>query len=237
MLSEILVVFVITIISSIFLSTTYVHGLPTSLSTFHSNSRSPSADLSSSLRPFRHHPIASIDYDLGGDISQMLTGENNELSTMTDYDDDSSLFTPSFDESHEPLDFYRHSSSSKSLSRKLLSLLNKQNPQKQVKEANKKGNEQQQKRSQSSLTNTSPSLPTPFNFNSASATGRFADPSHTNGVADYRNLSESTRLSPSLQILVEKNPIARAWLTLLIKQIMEEQPVPYIFKYGRRRKK
>ena len=49
-------------------------------------------------------------------------------------------------------------------------------------------------------------------------------------------LGESPRLSASLRNLVESNPIARAWLKLLLEKLMQEQPAPYIFKYGRRRK-
>jgi hypothetical protein len=36
--------------------------------------------------------------------------------------------------------------------------------------------------------------------------------------------------------LVETNPFARIWLTMLLEKLMKEKPAPYIFKYGRRRK-
>ncbi|CAF1027606.1 unnamed protein product [Rotaria sordida] len=232
MLSDILAVFVVTLISSLFLPTTYVHGLPSSSSTLHYIRRHPSADLYSSLRLLRHHPIPSIDYDLGGDTSQMLIGESNELPTINDHDDDdSSFFASSLHAPHEPFEFYHQPSSSKSLSRKLLLLL--KNQQQQQKERN----EQQQKRSPSSLLNTPPSLPTQFDFNSALPKEIYADPSHANSIVNLSQLSDSTRLSPSLKLLVETNPFARAWLTLLLQKVMEEQQVPYIFKYGRRRKK
>lgn len=55
-------------------------------------------------------------------------------------------------------------------------------------------------------------------------------------AGDYEQTQEPIRLSASLKKLVETNPIARAWLTLLLQKLMQEQPVPYIFKYGRRRK-
>ena len=82
-----------------------------------------------------------------------------------------------------------------------------------------------------------PSLATQFNFNSPMATAALVDPSQTNSVVNFSQLSEAGRLSPSLKVLVETNPFARAWLTMLLQKVMEEQPVPYIFKYGRRRKK
>jgi hypothetical protein len=128
------------------------------------------------------------------------------------------------------LDFYLHSSPSELLSRKLLLSLKEKHQQ-------KKEEEQQQKRSTSPSISPSHSLPTQFNLNSASVATAFTDPSHANSVVKFSQLSESTRLSPSLKILVETNPFARAWLTMLLQKVMEEQPVPYIFKYGRRRKK
>jgi hypothetical protein len=233
MLLDILAVFVVTLISSLFLCTTSVHGLPTSPSTLHYIRSHPSSDLSSSLRPLRHHPVPSVDYDLGGDISAMLIGESNELSTADGHDDDlsslSSSFASSLDASNQPFNFYLDPSPSESLSRKLLLSLQNHDQQKEE--------EQQQKRSTSPSISASPSLPTQFKLKSAVATAAFADPSHANSVVNFSQLSESTRLSPSLKILVETNPFARAWLTMLLQKVMEEQPVPYIFKYGRRRKK
>jgi hypothetical protein len=213
MLLDILAVFVVTLISSLFLRTTSVHGLPTPPPTLHLIRSHPSADLSSSLRLLRRQPVPSVDYDLGGDISEMLIGESNELSTTNDHDDVSS--------SLEPFNFYLNPS----LSRKLLLSLKKEDEQ-----------QQQHKRASPSSINTSPTLPTQFNLNSASVATAFTDPSHANSVVKFSQLSESTRLSPSLKILVETNPFARAWLTMLLQKVMEEQPVPYIFKYGRRRK-
>jgi hypothetical protein len=226
MLFDILAVFIITLISSLFLSTTSVHGLPSSPSTLHYIRSHPSADLSSSLRLLRHHPVPSVDYDLGGDISEMLIGESNELSTTNNHDDDSALssFASSLDGFNVPFDFYLKPIPSKSLSRNLL-FLKKHQEQKEEEEE-----QQQQKRA------NSPSS-TQFNVNSAVPSAAFADPSNANGGVNFSQLSESTRLSPSLKILVEKNPFARAWLSLLLQKVMEEQPVPYIFKYGRRRKK
>jgi len=232
MLFDILAVFVVTLISSLFLCTTSVHGLPLSASTLHYIHSHPSADLSSSLRLLRHRPVPSVDHDLGGDISEMLIGDSNELSTTNDHDDDSSLsssFASSLDASNVPFDFYFHPSPSKSLSRKLLLL------QKQHQEEDEQ--QQQRKRSTSPSISASASLPTQFNLNSAVAAAAFSDPSNANNVVNFSQLSESTRLSPSLKNLVETNPFARAWLTMLLQKVMEEQPVPYIFKYGRRRKK
>jgi len=232
MLLDILAVFVVTLISSLFLCTTSVHGLPKSPSTIHYIRSHPSADLSS-LRLLRHHPVLSVDYDLGGDISEMLIGESNELSTADDHDDNlsslSSSFASSLDASNEPFDIYLHPSPSELLSRKLLLSLQKEEEQ-----------QRQQKRStlpSMSALPSLPSLPTQFNLKSAAAAATFADPSHANSVVNLSQLSESTRLSPSLKTLVETNPFARAWLTMLLQKVMEEQPVPYIFKYGRRRKK
>jgi hypothetical protein len=234
MLFDILAVFVVTLISSLFLCTTSVHGLPASPSTLHYIRSHPSPDLSSSLRPLRHHPVPSVDYDLGGDISAMLIGESNELSTADGHDDDlsslSSSFASSLDTSNQPFNFYFDPSPSESLSRKLLLSLQNHDQQKEQQQ-------QQQKRSTSSSISASPSLPTQFKLKSAVATAAFTDPSHANSVVNFSQLSESTRLSPSLKILVETNPFARAWLTMLLQKVMEEQPVPYIFKYGRRRKK
>jgi hypothetical protein len=237
MLFDILAVFVVTLISSLFLCTTSVHGLPRSPSTLHYIRNHQSADLSSSLRHFRHDPIPSVDYDLGGDISEMLMGESNELLKTNDHDDDLSSLSSivsSLDASDEPFDIYLHPSPSKpSLSRKLLLSLQKQPQQKEEEEEER----QQEKRSKSSSISASSSIPTQFNLNSAVATAAFSDPSHANSVVNFSQLSESTRLSPSLKVLVETNPFARAWLTMLLQKVMEEQPVPYIFKYGRRRKK
>ena len=209
-----LAVFVVTLLSSLFFCTTSVHGLPTpppsTLDTIRSD---PSADLSSSLRLLRRQPIPSVDYDLGGDISEMLMGESNEFSKTNDHDDDSS--------STEPFNFSLNpssSESSESLSRKLLFSLKRE----------------QEKRSSPSAVSTSPAQ---FNLNSMSSTG-FADPSHANSAVNLNQLSETGRLSPSLKVLVETNPLARAWLTMLLQKVMErQQEVPYIFKYGRRRKK
>jgi len=233
MLFDILAVFVVTLISSLFLCTTSVHGFPTSPSTLDYIDSHPSADLSSSLRFLHHHPVPSVDYDLGGDISEMLIGENNKLSTTNDHDDESSSFASSLDAFNEPFNFYLHPSPSKSMSSKLL-LLSLQNPHQQREEEEE---QQQYKRSNLPSNSASPSLPTQFNLNSAVAAAAFTDPSSTNSVVNFSQLSDSTRLSPSLKTLVETNPLARAWLTMLLQKVMEEQPVPYIFKYGRRRKK
>ncbi|CAF3518468.1 unnamed protein product [Rotaria sp. Silwood1] len=237
MISDILAVFVVTLVSSLFLPTTYVHGFPISPSTLRYIRRHPSADLYSSLRLLRHHPIPSIDYDLGGDISQMLIGESSELSTINDQDDHSSFLDSSLHASHEPFEFYRQPLSSKSLSRKLLLLKNQHQQKEEDEQQEEEEQQQQEKRSPSPLMGTSPSLPTQFNFNPAIASGAYADPSHAKNIVNFSQLNESTRLSPSLKLLVETNPLARAWLTLLLQKVMEEQQVPYIFKYGRRRKK
>jgi len=184
-----------------------VHGLPSSPSTLHYIHKSPSADLSSSLRLLNHHhPVPSVDNDSGGDISEMLTGENND-----DDDDHSSI--SSTDAFYEPLEYYFQPLPSNSVSRKLL-LLKKQ--------------QQQQKRSSPSSSTTQ------FNINSAVAA--LTGSSNSNSVVNLNELKESIRLSPSLKKLVETNPFARAWLSMLLQKLMQEQPAPYIFKYGRRRK-
>lgn len=118
-------------------------------------------------------------------------------------EDDDSLLS-SIDISNEPLEFYiEPKSSSKLLSRKLL-------------------NQHQQKRS---------SIPTQFNLNAAVA--ELTDSANGNKVVNINQLKEPLRLSPSLKTLVETNPFARAWLTMLLQKLMQEQHVPYIFKYGR----
>jgi len=208
MLFDILAVFVISLISSLFLCTTSVHGLPASPSTHHFIHSSPSADLSSSLRLLNHRPVPSVDNDSGGDISEMLIGESNE-------DDDSSL--SSVDRSNEPDEYYIQPLSSKFLSKKLL-LLKKQHEQE----------DKQEKRSSSSSSTTQ------FNINTA--VDELTDPNNANSVVKLNQLKESIRLSPSLKNLVETNPFARTWLTMLLQKLMQEQSVPYIFKYGRRRK-
>jgi hypothetical protein len=201
MLFDILAVFVVSLISSLFLCTTSVHSLPSSPSTLHYIHNSPSDDLSSSLRLLNHRPVPSVDNDSGGDISEMLIGESNE-------NEDSSL--SSIHASNEPFEYYIQPSSSKFLLRKLLQ------EQKQ---------QQQQKRSSS---------PTQFNVNSAVAA--LTASNNANSAVNLNELKESIRLSPSLKALIEANPFARVWLTILLKKLMEEQPAPYIFKYGRRRK-
>ena len=201
MFFDILAVFVVSLISSLFICTTTVHGLPSSSSSssIHYIHSSPSADLPTSLRLLNHRPVPSVDNDSGGDISEMLIGESNE-------DDDSSL--SSIDVFNEPFEIYLQPSlSPKFLSRKLL-LLQKQH---------------QQKRST-----------TPFNLKSAVAA--LAESSNPDSVVNLSELKEPIRLSPSLQQLVKTNPFARTWLTMLLDKLMQEEPTPYIFKYGRRRK-
>lgn len=206
MFLDLLAVFVVSLVCPLLFSTTSVHGLPSSstLQLIRNHHHHPSTDYSPTLR-FAHHPIPSVDYDLGGDLSEMLIGESNELSST---DDETSSLTSSLDLSNEPWKTSAHR-----LSRKFLLTLQKQ--------------EQQQKRS-----TPSSSLPAQFNLHST-----FIDPSQSNNVVNLNQLSEAGRLSPSLKTLVETNPFARAWLTMLLQKVMEEQPVPYIFKYGRRRKK
>ncbi|UJR08530.1 hypothetical protein I4U23_012793 [Adineta vaga] len=160
MFFDILAIFIVTLLSSLFLSTTSIYGLPSSASTLQYIANSPSADLSSSLRLIKHRPVTSVDNDSGGDISEMFIDEKNQP---------------------------------------------------------------QRKR----LAPT-----TRFHVNSAVAT--LAESPSSN--ADYDQFQEPIRLSPSLKKLVETNPFARAWLTMLLQKLMQEQPVPYIFKYGRRRK-
>jgi len=180
-----------------------VDSLPSSPTIHHLIRRLPSADLSSSLRLLNHRPVASVDNDSGGDISEMLFGESNE--------EDHSLLSPT-DLSNDPFEYYLQPSSSKFLSRNLLLL----------------PTQHQQKRSSLS------SLKTQFNSNSPVLVP--ADSFNENKVIDSNQLKEQIRLSPSLTDLVEKNPLARIWLTMLLEKLMKEKPAPYIFKYGRRRK-
>jgi hypothetical protein len=181
MFFDTLAVFVVTLLSSLFLSTTFVHSQPSPGSSLRFVANSPSADLSSSLRLFNYRPITSVEKDSGGDTSEMFTGES--------------------DASDE--------ASSRLLSRKLFVL----------------ANQHQQKRS-------SPTA----RFHLNPAVVALAESTNQGQAGNYEQLEEPIRLSPSLKKLVETNPIARAWLTLLLQKLMQEQPVPYIFKYGRRRK-
>ena len=233
MLFDILFVFVVSLISSLCFCTTSVHGFPTPSSSTSSSSSSidhylhhhPSvaaADSSSSLRLFRHQPVPSVDYDLGGDIAEMLIGESNEYNAMPDDDDDDDdddtaipPYLSTLDQSNTDLIH--------SLSRKLFLSTAKHR-------SNQNHNDKQEHKRLSPSTLSTP--PGQFNLKSAFPT----DQLNSNNIVNLSRLSESTRLSPSLQILVETNPFARAWLTMLLQKVMEEQPVPYIFKYGRRRK-
>jgi hypothetical protein len=201
MLFDILTAILVSFISSLFLCSTSVDSLPSSPTIHHLIRRSPSADLSSSLRLSNHRPVASVDNDLGGDISSMLFGESNE--------EDHSFLSPT-DLSNDPFEYYLQPS--KFLSRNLLLL----------------PTQHQQKRSSLS------SFKTQFNSNSPVLAS--ADSFNGNKVIDANQLNEPIRLSPSLTALVEKNPLARMWLTMLLEKLMKEKPAPYIFKYGRRRK-
>lgn len=164
--------------------------------------------------------MPKIDSDLGGDISEMLLGESNELSSMAtdddndDGDDDDTVIADlsSLDRSSDSLNNYIHPFSSKFFLTTAKHLQDAKNKQEEKKR----------------------SIPPvgPFNLKSTLPT----DPLNSNSMSNINRLSESTRLSPSLQNLVETNPFARAWLAMLLQKVMEEQPVPYIFKYGRRRK-
>ncbi|CAF3278242.1 unnamed protein product [Rotaria socialis] len=203
MFFDILAVFVVSLISSLFICSTSVNGLPLSSAKLHYIHNSPSADLSSSLRLLKHRSVPSVDYDSNRDDFEMFFGDSNE-------NDDSSLSY--IDRFNEPLESYPQSSSSPSLEflpRKLLLL-------------------QKQKRS----SQLSPK--THFNFNRAS--NDLAGASHTDNAAVASELNDSIRLSASLKNLIQTNPFARAWLTLLLQKLTQEQPMPSIFKYGRRRK-
>lgn len=256
MLFDILFVFVVALISSSCFCTTNVYGLPTSSSPSSSSSsssplssserlnidhrhhqlhRQPTvaaaaaafADPTSTLRLFQHQPVPRFEYDLGGDITEMLVGESNEYSSMpTDDDDDDDASLPNIS-SFESLNSYVHP-----LSRKLFvqtaKHLQGEDDNNQAEDEEEEA-EEKRKRSNPPMFNVPASQ---FNIKSAFPT----DPLNSNSIVNLNRLSESTRLSPSLQTLVETNPFARAWLTMLLQKVMEEQPVPYIFKYGRRRK-
>ncbi|CAF0860918.1 unnamed protein product [Rotaria sp. Silwood1] len=212
MFFDILVVFVVSLISSLFLCTASVYGLPSSSTTkLHYIDSSPSDDLSSSLSLFNHRPVPSVDNDLSGDNLEMLIGDSNE-------NDDLSL--SSIDISNEPYEFDIEPSSSSSLSSSSLKFL--------FRKSLLLPNQQHDKRALSSSSKIN------FNFNTAA--NKLADSFHTKNVANLNQLNEPIRLSSSLKHLVETNPLARAWLTMLIQKLMQEQTMPYIFKYGRRRK-
>ncbi|CAF1305714.1 unnamed protein product [Rotaria sordida] len=194
-----------------FLSTS-VHGLPSSSKIFHYIHNSPSADLSSSLSLFKHRPVQNVDLNSNGDNFEMLIGDSNE-------NDD--LSSSSIDISNGPYEFDLEpslsSSSSSSSSFKFLPiksfLLKIQN---------------QEKRALSS--------PSKLNINYNAVVNKLADASRANNIANLNQLNEPIRVSSSLKNLVETNPFARAWLTMLLQKLMQEQTMPYIFKYGRRRK-
>ncbi|CAF1321241.1 unnamed protein product [Adineta ricciae] len=179
MFFDILAMFIVTLLSSLFLSTTSISALPSSASSLQLITNSPSADFTSSLRLLKHRPVTSVDR------SEVFVDESNE-------DDDSS------DEqllNISPRKFFALES------------------------------QHQEKRSP----------PSPrVHVNSAVAT--LAESSSIDNAVDYDQFQEPIRLSSSLRKLVETNPLARAWLTMLLQKLMQEQPVPYIFKYGRRRK-
>ncbi|CAF1466673.1 unnamed protein product [Rotaria magnacalcarata] len=207
MFFDILAVFVVSLISSLFICSTSVNGLPLSSTRLHYIHNSPSADLSSSLRLLKHRSVPLVDHDSNGDDFEMFFGDSNE-------NDGSSLSY--IDRFNEPLESYPQSSSSSSsssslkfLPRKLLLL-------------------QKQKRSSQLSTKT--------HFNSYTASNNLADASHADNAAAASELNDSIRLSASLKNLIQTNPFARAWLTLLLQKIMQDQSMPYIFKYGRRRK-
>ncbi|CAF1393896.1 unnamed protein product [Adineta ricciae] len=156
MFFDILAMFIVTLLSSLFLSTTSISALPSSASSLQLITNSPSADFTSSLRLLKHRPVTSVDR------SEVFVDEKSQ---------------------------------------------------------------HQEKRSP----------PSPrVHVNSAVAT--LAESSSIDNAVDYDQFQEPIRLSSSLRKLVETNPLARAWLTMLLQKLMQEQPVPYIFKYGRRRK-
>ena len=240
MLLDILAVFVVSLISSLFCSTASVHGLPASSALHYSRSH-PRAALSSSLRLLEQHhqPLPSVDYDLGGDISAMLIGESNELSTDGEHHDSPVPSLASSEETaNEPVYFYHHSAPSKSLSRKLSFSAHQRHSHKQQQQQ-QHGDEtgaRQRKRFTSSVVNDAHSLPADINVDSDMTATEVADESDGDRVIDYSQLAGSPVIAPSLQAFVDKNPIARVWLTILLQKVMADQSVPYIFKYGRRRK-
>jgi hypothetical protein len=87
--------------------------------------------------------------------------------------------------------------------------------------------------SSSSLSSSSSGTAAELNFKSALKAP--ASPHHGDNLANMKKLSKSGRLSPALQALVENNPVARYWLTLLLQKMATQEPTTYIFKYGRRR--
>ena len=239
MLFDILAVFVVSLISSLFCSTASVHGLPAaaaaSSSALHYSRSHPRAALSSSLRLLEQHhqPLPSVDYDLGGDISAMLIGESNELSSANEHHGSSAASVASSEDSaSEPVYFYRQSAPSKSSSRKLF-FSAQRHPYEQY------GDEtgvRQRKRFTSSVIHVARSLPAHINVDADMTATEDADESYGDNIVDDSRLAGSPAIAPSLQAFVDNNPIARRWLNLLLKRVMEEQSVPYIFKYGRRRK-
>lgn len=202
MLFDVLTVFVVSLISSLFLCNTCVDGFPSSPTQLHYIHSSPSSDSSSSLRLLKHRPVPHADNDLSGDNFEMLIGNPNE-------DDDSPL--SSVDISNDPFEFYVEPPP-KFLSRKLLL----------------SQNQRQQKRLSPSFSESQLKFP--------EVDMNLDELSQADNVVSVNQLDEPIRLSASLKKLVESNPFARAWLTMLLQKLMQEQKKPYIFKYGRRRK-
>lgn len=237
MLLDILTVIVVSLISSLLCSTASVHGLPaaSSPSALHYSRSHPRADLSTSLGLLEQHhqPLPIVDYDLGGDISAMSNGGSNELSTAGEHHDSPvSSFASSEETANEPVDFYHHSAPSESLSRKL-SFTAQRHPHE------KHGDEtgaRQRKQSNSSTMKEAHSLSGYFDDDPNMAATENADDSNGDRITDYSQFAGSPAIAPSLRAFVEKNPLARAWLALLLRKVMTEQSQPYIFKYGRRRK-
>ena len=182
MFFDILPVFVLLFFSCLFLSTTTVHGLPSS------SSAAAAADLSSKLRFVNPRPVLRVDQPSNGDMPDMFIGENHE-------DDDDSSYS-SLNLPNEP------SSNSNWLLQKFFE-------------------QDKQERKRSSL---------------HSAVHSRTDAFKGDSTSNFNQIDEPIRLSPSLKTLIETNPFARAWLTMLLQKLMQEQHVPYIFKYGRRRK-
>ncbi|CAF0941614.1 unnamed protein product [Didymodactylos carnosus] len=76
-----------------------------------------------------------------------------------------------------------------------------------------------------------------FNFNNNNNSENISNNLSQNPFASLTSNSNPNmghRLSPSLKQMIETNPFARAWLALLLRKIVQEQPVPYIFKYGKK---
>lgn len=217
MFFDILIVFIVSLTSSLFVCTGSVQALSKSASSSTDQyvEQIPTTDFSSSLRFLHHEPLASVDYDLGGDISAMLFGQSDSFNNRNNHGvSPSSSSAPkslSIGKSREPDSLYVQPDRVESLIyRKILS-----SPD----DDRNFDNENEAKHSIVSLIRRSPSI----------------NPSQN---VDWPSINQPFRTVPvtdSLQSMVDKNPLLRVWLSMLLQK-MDESQDSAPFKFGRRRK-